>query len=114
MIYHEAMSTITFDTLKFANTLKEAGVPDKQAEAQAKAQRESFSEAFDAGLATHPDLASLKSELKADIARLDKKIDSRFESLTKDMQALELRLTIKLGAFLAVFAGIIIAALKAV
>ncbi len=32
------MSTITFDTLKFANTLKEVGVPDKQAEAQARVQ----------------------------------------------------------------------------
>ena len=29
------MATTTFDTLKFANTLKAAGVPDKQAEAQA-------------------------------------------------------------------------------
>ena len=28
------MATPTFDTLKFANTLKAAGVPDKQAEAQ--------------------------------------------------------------------------------
>ncbi len=27
------MTTITFDTLKFANKLKSAGVPDKQAEA---------------------------------------------------------------------------------
>jgi hypothetical protein len=31
------MAVATFDTLKFANTLKAAGVPDKQAEAQAAA-----------------------------------------------------------------------------
>lgn len=31
------MTTITFDTLKFANKLKSAGVPDKQAEAEAEA-----------------------------------------------------------------------------
>lgn len=38
------MAAITFDTLKFANTLKEAGVPDKQAEAEAKALKEVFSD----------------------------------------------------------------------
>jgi len=31
------MAVATFETLKFANTLKAAGVPDKQAEAQAMA-----------------------------------------------------------------------------
>jgi len=31
------MAVVTFDTLKFANTLKAAGVPEKQAEAQASA-----------------------------------------------------------------------------
>jgi hypothetical protein len=30
------MSTITFDTVKFADTLKASGMPDKQAEAQAR------------------------------------------------------------------------------
>lgn len=32
------MTTLTFDTLKFANRLKAAGVPDKQAEAEALAE----------------------------------------------------------------------------
>ena len=34
------MAMITFDTLKFANTLKEAGVPPAQAEAEATALSE--------------------------------------------------------------------------
>ena len=34
------MASITFDTLKFANKLKSAGVPDKQAEAEAEALSE--------------------------------------------------------------------------
>jgi hypothetical protein len=38
------MSTITFDTLKFARTLKDAGVPDNQAEAFATAFRDATSE----------------------------------------------------------------------
>ena len=96
------MTTITFDTLKFANILKDAGVPDKQAEAQARAQRASFAEAFDAGVAMRADIARLDANIKADITRLDNKIDNRFDSITKDMQTLELRLTIKLGTFVAV------------
>ena len=34
------MAMITFDTLKFANTLKDAGVPPAQAEAEAVALSE--------------------------------------------------------------------------
>lgn len=58
------MSITTFDTLKFAKRLKGAGVPDKQAEAEAEAIREAFSEALDTQVAT-----------KADIARLDRRLD---------------------------------------
>jgi hypothetical protein len=38
--------TLTFDTLKFANRLKEAGVPEKQAEAQTGAIAEVMAEAI--------------------------------------------------------------------
>jgi len=38
------MTTITFDTLKFARTLKAAGVPEQQAEAFAEAFRDATSE----------------------------------------------------------------------
>jgi hypothetical protein len=38
------MGAITFDTLKFARTLKDAGVPDDQAEAFANAFRDATSE----------------------------------------------------------------------
>lgn len=48
------MAVATFDTLKFANTLKAAGVPDKQAEAQAVAFAEviqaNFKELYSARL----------------------------------------------------------------
>ncbi len=92
------MSTITFDTFRFVETLEKAGMPRAQAAAFSQAQRDSLAEALDTTVAT-----------KADIVRLE----NRMDSMTKDMQAKELRLTIKLGAFLAVFAGIIIAALRA-
>ena len=63
------MSRVTFDTLKYAEALKSAGVPD----AQAKAQAEALADALRQGgqdLATKADIAELKAELKADIAKL--------------------------------------------
>jgi len=60
------MSTLTFDTLKFANRLKAAGVPANQAEAEADALSEVF-EANLGELVTNKDidakLANLKFEL---------------------------------------------------
>jgi hypothetical protein len=38
------MSTITFDTLRFAERLKAAGVPEAQAKAEAEALRDVFSD----------------------------------------------------------------------
>ena len=54
------------------------------------------------------ELRETKAELKADSARVENRIDL----LHKDMQSMELRMTIKLGAMLAATAGVIIAALK--
>lgn len=51
------MTTLTFDTLKFANRLKAAGVPDKQAEAEAEALAEVLGESIKASdLANKNDL----------------------------------------------------------
>jgi len=56
-----------------------------------------FSEALDSTLAT-----------KADIVRLE----SRMDGIGKDAQAMEMRLTIKMGAFLAIAVGVILAAMR--
>ena len=90
------MSTITFDTLKFSDTLKQAGVPPAQAEAEARALAEAFS-------SNASDLST-----KADVREVRLEIDL----LRKDMQAMELRLTIKLGAFFTLAVGILIAVLR--
>lgn len=61
------MATITFDTLKFANKLKAAGVLPEQAEAEAEA----LSEVFEINLkelATQQDLKLLEAGLKRDVA----------------------------------------------
>lgn len=80
------MNAITFDTLKFANTLKAAGVPDKQAEAEAVA---------------------LSEVLEVNLKDLVTKEDMRHE-----LRDLEQRLIIKLGAMLAFAIGLVAALVK--
>ena len=55
------MATVTFDTLKFVETLKEAGVPETQAKAFSTAVQESHKAAE---LATKGDIADLRHEIK--------------------------------------------------
>lgn len=83
------MSTITFDTLEFTRKLREAGFDEKQAETVVRV------------------IADAQGTL---VTR--EHFDARMASTDARIEASELRLTIKLGTFLAVFAGIIIAALR--
>lgn len=54
------MASITFDTLKYADRLKEAGVPPAQAEAEARAMAEALSAS---DLATKTDLLELRIDI---------------------------------------------------
>lgn len=55
------MGTVTFDTLKFANRLKDGGVPEAQAEAEALAV--ALAEAMDNQIATKRDTDKLDARL---------------------------------------------------
>lgn len=81
------MTTITFDTHKFVRTLKDAGLPESQAEA--------ISEAFK-GAQGEADLAT-----KRDI-----------DDLRRDMRDMEQRLIIKLGGLMALSIGVVAALIK--
>jgi hypothetical protein len=87
------MATITFDTLKFARRLTDAGVPIAQAEAEASA----LSEVLEVNL---KEIAT-----KQDMLDFERRLENRFELI-------ESRLTIKLGAFIALAVGILVAVLK--
>ena len=105
------MAIATFDTLKFANTLKAAGVPDKQAEAEANA----FAEIIQIqvkDLATKADLdrqseglnreiAEVKKDLKQEIAEVKKDLKQEIADLrkevTSDIEVLRAKMT---GEFL--------------
>lgn len=81
------MTTITFDTYKFIQKLKAAGLPEQQAQAISDAFRDAQSEAQ---LATKHDI----------------------ENLRRDMRELEQRMTIKLGGMLIIAISIVAALVK--
>jgi hypothetical protein len=81
--------------------MRAAGVPEPQAKAEAEALRDVLSEALDSTLST-----------KTNVARLEASTRENFTATRSDMQAVEYRLTIKLGAFLSVAVGILIAVLR--
>jgi DNA-binding transcriptional MerR regulator len=67
------MATITFDTLKFVEHLREAGVPEAQAKAMSDAQKELLTEIFEQKeLATKTDIKDIElkiAETKAELVR---------------------------------------------
>lgn len=70
------MTSIAFDTLAYVKTLRDAGVEEKQAEAQATA----LAAVLKAGagkLATGRDLTELRTSLEQDIERVEAKLEAR-------------------------------------
>lgn len=57
------MSSITFDTLKFAERLEKAGATRELAAAIAEAQKDSLAEVLDSTLATKTDVAGVRLEM---------------------------------------------------
>jgi Protein of unknown function (DUF1640) len=98
------MTTTTFDTLKFANTLKAAGVPDKQAEAQASVLAEDFT-VNSKELATKDDLLATKNDLTAAMGSLRSEMGSLRLELQSDLRATEQRLNAKIDNHAAKFDG---------
>ena len=95
------MAAIAFDTLKFARRLKDVGVPEAQAEAQAELMAEAFVFNMDA-LVTKDYLEQcLDARFAAQDARIDKKFaiqDARIEKrlADHDLQFVEIRGALKL------------------
>lgn len=78
------MATVTFDTLKFVEKLKAAGISDAQAKAESEALQGVLSEALDSQLATKSDLIKLDRRmdgLDAKIDRMDTRISGELTLL---------------------------------
>lgn len=65
------MSTITFDTLKFAERLEKAGASRELAAAIVDAQKDAFSEALDSTLARRTDVERVERKLIEHDGRLN-------------------------------------------
>jgi len=121
-------TTITFDTLKFATHLKNADVPEKQAQAQAEALREVINETLveqsrkqaeataravvNLDTKTEAAIAGLKAELKADIGLLRKDVEALEQRLNARIDASGKDLTIKMGGMFIVAIGILLAGMR--
>ncbi|MDD5321361.1 MAG: DUF1640 domain-containing protein [Methylococcales bacterium] len=92
------MTAITFDTHKFIRKLKDAGFEEKQAEAVADAFRDAQTETE---TVTKHDLKELELSLKAEM-----------QTLRSDMQAMEYRMTIKLGGMMAASVAVVAVLIK--
>ncbi|MBF0154717.1 MAG: hypothetical protein HQL64_13330 [Magnetococcales bacterium] len=81
-------NAIAFDTLKFAKRLKEAGVPETQAEVQAELLAEALAER----LASKEDVAALDGKIEVRVKELDGKIELRVAELRRDIKEVEANL----------------------
>jgi hypothetical protein len=91
----------TFDSLGYAKRLRDGGVPQAQAEAHAEAARDFIM----VELATRSDLLAIKSDLLAMKQELQTELRTSIETQT-------LRLTVRLGAMLAVAIGALATIMK--
>lgn len=61
--YTACMASTTFDTHKYVRRLRDAGMPEGQAEALADAQRDALAQTLDTQMATKADLSRLELKL---------------------------------------------------
>jgi hypothetical protein len=87
------MAAIAFDTLKFTKRLREAGVPEKQAEAEAEAVQEALREII--GDFEKSRLAEVSTKL--DIEELDAKVETTRDFMRRDIKESELKLEAKIA-----------------
>lgn len=110
---------IAFDTLAYARKLKGAGFSDQQAEIQAEA----LADIIDERLATKQDISEsqrnvqesvveLRRDVQESITEFRRDMQESITELRRDMQDLEYRLTIRLGAMIALAVTAVAALVK--
>jgi hypothetical protein len=105
-----------FDTLGYANKLKEGGIPSDQAEIHAEAARDFIM----AELVTRNDLMTETGALRRDLTTETGALRREMETLRRDLEkslevqikSLELRLTIRLGVVALAIVSVLAAIIK--
>ncbi|MEQ9393720.1 hypothetical protein [Haliea sp.] len=77
------MATLAFDSLRYARRLRDAGVPEPQADAQAELMAEAFGFYADNILTKDHFEAVLDAKLDARFAQQDAKLDRRFAEIDR-------------------------------
>jgi hypothetical protein len=114
------MNAVPFDTLKMAQRLEAAGFPASHAAGASEALAEAL---VGADLATKADVAATKTDLKADIAATKTELKADIAAAHAAIAALEAKMlaamailqrdmTIKLGSFMFVAVGVLLAAMR--
>ena len=78
------MSAVAFDTLKFAQTLRDKA---KFSPEQAEGPSEAFAQASADQLATKSDIAELRTDLETDIGELRTDLETEIAGLRSDLKA---------------------------
>lgn len=99
------MATITFDTLKFVETLTSHGMPESQAKGVAEAFK---GVAGETETATKRDLAETELRLRHEMER----IRHEMELVRLEVRDAEQRMLIKLGSLLVVAVGVVATLVK--
>jgi len=103
------MNAVTFDTLKFVETLESAKLPREQASAIAMAVRDAH---VSVDVATKADLDALETRTDSKFELLRKEMDAKFALLRKDMDTMRKDIIIKQGAMMVTLAGLVLAGVK--
>ena len=90
-----------FNAIKYIGELREAGVPEKQAEVHLRI----LHEVIESNLATKRDI----EEVKRDIQEVKRDIQELKTELKRDIRELEQRMIIKLGGLIVITLGILVA-----
>lgn len=96
------MSGASFDTLKFTETLRDAGIPETHAKAISIALRNAHDTAE---IATKSDLRELAQELRGEMHLLRADLRSDIQRLDAKVDRLEPQLTVRLGGLVVVALG---------
>ena len=78
------MHATVIDTLRYADSLKAAGVEHRQAEAMSRALNDELVE----GVATKRDLDNAVADLKSDIAKVDAKLQAKLDAMDAKFESL--------------------------
>ena len=84
-----SLKMLIFDTLKFVDRLKDAGIPEGHAKAEAMALMEALTEAFQNRVASKEDIHRLEREIIALDQRMERRLNSLDQKIDKGLASLD-------------------------